>query len=62
MLPAKQGQKNQVKENEQNKTYKTRMLRELKNGLIDVKTVRASTIEKYKIKLDEKTYLYVSEM
>ena len=38
------------------------MLRELKNGLIDVKTVRASTIEKYKIKLDEKTYLYVSEM
>ena len=38
------------------------MLRELKNGSIDVKTVRASTIEKYKIKLDEKTYLYVSEM
>jgi len=38
------------------------MLRELNKGLIDIETVRASTIEKYKINLDEKTNRYISEI
>ena len=31
------------------------------NGLINIKTVRASTLEKYKTNFDEKTNKYVSE-
>jgi hypothetical protein len=37
------------------------MLRELNNGLIDIKTVRATTIEKYRINLDEKINKYICE-
>jgi hypothetical protein len=57
----KQKMKEQIKNNEKEKTYKIRLLREINNGLIDIKTVRASTLEKYKIKLDEKTNKYISE-
>ncbi len=38
------------------------MLRELNNGLIGMNTVRASTTEKRKIKLDEKANKYISEI
>jgi hypothetical protein len=38
------------------------MVRELNNGLIDIKTVKALTTDKYKIKLDEKTNKYISEI
>ena len=38
-----------------------RLLREMNNGLINIKTVRAFTLDKYKIKLDEKTNKYISE-
>jgi hypothetical protein len=38
------------------------MLRELNNGLIGINTVRASTTEKCKIKLDEKANKYISEI
>ena len=51
----------QTKKNEKDKTYKLRLLRENNNGLIYIKTVSASTLEKYKIKLDEKTNKYISE-
>jgi hypothetical protein len=37
------------------------MLGELNNGLINIETVRVSTIEKYKIKSDEKK-IYISEI
>ena len=57
----KQKIKEQIKNNNQIKTYKVRILRELNNGLIDIKTVRCSTIEKYKIKLDDETKKYISE-
>ena len=40
--------KEQIKNNEKEKTYKIRWLREINNGLIKIKTVGASTIEKYK--------------
>jgi len=53
--------KEQIKKNEAEKTYKVRLLREINNKLIDIKTVRKSTIEKYNIKLDEKTNKYISE-
>jgi hypothetical protein len=53
--------KEQIKNNEKEKTYKIRLLREINNGLINIKTVRASTLEKYKIKFDEKTNKYISE-
>jgi hypothetical protein len=53
--------KEQIKNNEKEKTYKIRLLREINNGLINIETVGASTLEKYKIKLDEKTNKYISE-
>jgi hypothetical protein len=53
--------KGQIKKNEKNKTYKIRLLREINNGLINIKTVRASTLNKYTTKLDEKTNKYISE-
>ena len=37
----KQKIKEQVKNNETEKTYKIRLLREINNGLINIKTVRA---------------------
>ena len=57
----KQKIKEQVKNNETEKTYKIRLLREINNGLINIKTVRKSTLEKYNIKLDEQTNKYISE-
>jgi hypothetical protein len=36
--------KEQVKKNEKDKTYKIRLLREINNGLINIKTVNASTL------------------
>jgi hypothetical protein len=57
----KQKIKEQIKNNEKDKTYKIRLLREINNGLINISTVRASTLEKYNIKLDEKTNKYISE-
>jgi len=53
--------KEQIKNNEKEKTYKIRFLREINNGLIDIKTVRKATLEKYNIKLDEKSNKYTSE-
>ena len=41
---------------------KRRKLREFNNGLIDFKTVKTTTLEKYKIKLEEKTNKYISEL
>jgi hypothetical protein len=38
----------QIKNNENDENYYIRLVREINNGLIDFKTVRASTIEKYK--------------
>jgi hypothetical protein len=52
--------KEQIKNNEKEKTYKIRLLREINNGLINIKTVRKSTLEKYNIKLDEQTNKYIS--
>ena len=44
---------------------RTRLLREINNGLINIKTVRKSTLEKYNIKFnikfDEKSNKYISE-
>jgi hypothetical protein len=57
----KQKMKEQIKNNEKEKKYKIRLLREINNGLISIKTVRKSTLEKYNIKLDEKTNKYISE-
>jgi hypothetical protein len=57
----KQKIKEQVKNNEKEKTYKIRLLREINNGLINISTVRASTLEKYNIKFDEKSNKYISE-
>jgi hypothetical protein len=57
----KQKMKEQIKNNEKDKTYKIRLLREINNGLIHIKTVRASTLAKYNIKFDEKTHKYLSE-
>ncbi len=57
----KQKIKEQVKNNEKEKTYKIRLLREINNGLINISTVRKSTLEKYNIKFDEKTNKYISE-
>jgi hypothetical protein len=54
--------KGQIKENEKNKTHKIRLLREINNGLIDIETVRASALEKYKIKLDNATNKHISEL
>ena len=42
----KQKIKEQVKNNEKEKTYKIRLLREINNGLINISTVRKSTLEK----------------
>jgi hypothetical protein len=53
--------KEQVKNNEKEKTYKIRLLREINNGLINISTVRKSTLEKYNIKFDEKSNKYISE-
>ena len=53
--------KEQTQKNEKDKTYKLRLLRENNNGLIYIKTVRASTLEKYKIKIVEKNNKYNSE-
>jgi hypothetical protein len=53
--------KEQKKKNEKDKTHKIRLQREIYNGLIDIKTGRASTLNKYSIKLDEKTNKYISE-
>jgi hypothetical protein len=53
--------KEQINNNEKEKTYKIGLLREINNGLMDIKTVRASTLNKYNIKLDEKTNKYSSE-
>ena len=53
--------KEQIKNNEKEKTCKRRLLRKINNGLINIKTVRASTLEKYKTDFDEKTNKYVSE-
>jgi hypothetical protein len=57
----KQKMKEQIKNNEKEKTYKIRLLREINNGLINISTVRKSTLEKYNIKFDEKTNKYISE-
>ena len=57
----KQKIKEQVKNNEKDKTYKVRLLREINNGLINISTVRKSTLEKYNIKFDEKSNKYISE-
>ena len=57
----KQKIKEQVKNNETEKTYKIRLLREINNRLINTTTVRKSTLEKYNIKFDEKTNKYISE-
>jgi hypothetical protein len=51
----------QIKDNDDEENYYRRLVREINNGLIDIKTVRASTIKKYKIKFDEKTNKYISE-
>lgn len=48
----KQKIKEQIKNNEKEKTYKITLLREISNGLINFKTVRNSTIEIYKITFD----------
>jgi hypothetical protein len=53
--------KEQIKNNEKEKTYKTRFLREINKGLNDIKTVRASTLGKHKIKFDGETNKYISE-
>ena len=54
--------KEQIKENVKNMTCKTRLLREINTVLlILIKTVRASTLNNYNIKLDEKTNKYISE-
>ena len=58
----KQKIKEQIKNNEKEKTYKITLLREISNGLINFKTVRNSTIEIYKITFDEKTNKYISEI
>ena len=57
----KQKMKEQIKNNEKEKTYKIRLLREINNGLINISTVRKSTLQKYNIKFDEKTNKYISE-
>ena len=57
----KQKMKEQIKNNQKEKTYKIRLLREINNGLINISTVRKSTLEKYNIKFDEKTNKYISE-
>ena len=36
-------------------------LLKINNGLINIKTVRLWTLEKYKVKFDEKTHKYISE-
>ena len=54
--------KEQIKNKEKNKTFKMRLLRDINNGLINIKTVRASTLIKYKIKLHKKTIKYISEI
>ena len=53
--------KEQIKNNEKEKTCKRRLLRKINNGLINIKTVKTSTLNKYNIKLDEKTNKYISE-
>jgi hypothetical protein len=53
--------KEQRKNNEKEKTYKIRLLREVNNGLINIQTVMASTLAKYNITFDEKTHKYISE-
>jgi len=51
----------QIKDNDNEENYYRRLVREINNGLFDIKTVRASTIEKYKTKFDERTNKYISE-
>ena len=58
----KEKMKEQIKNKEKNKTFKMRLLRDINNGLINIKTVRASTLIKYKIKLHKKTIKYISEI
>jgi hypothetical protein len=41
--------------------YIKKLLREINNGLIDIKIVRVSTLNKYDMKLHEKTNKYISE-
>jgi hypothetical protein len=53
--------KEQIKKNEKDKTYKVRLLREINNGLINISTVRKSTLDEYNIKFDEKSNKYISE-
>jgi len=54
--------KEQIKKSEKEKTdKKIRLLREINNGLIDIKNVRASTLNKHNIKLGEKTNKHISE-
>ena len=53
--------KEQIKNNEKAKTYKIRLLREINHNLMDIQTVRKLTLEKYKIKFDEKSNKYISE-
>ncbi len=58
----KEKMKEQIKNNEKNKTYKMRLLRDINNGLINIKTVGASTLIKYKTKIHKKTNKYISEI
>jgi hypothetical protein len=53
--------KEQIKKNEKEKTYKIRLLREINNELINIKTVRASTLANYHLRFDEKNNKYISE-
>jgi hypothetical protein len=46
--------KEQIKNKEKEKIYKIRFLREINNGLINISTVRKSTLEKYNINLMKK--------
>jgi hypothetical protein len=57
----KQKMKEQIKNKKKEKTYKIRLLREINNGLIEIKTVRKSKLEKYNIKFDEKSNKNISE-
>jgi hypothetical protein len=50
-----------IKENDKKK-YNNRFVRELNDGVILWQNVRASTREKYKLKFDEKTNKYISDL
>jgi hypothetical protein len=53
--------KEQIKNNEKEKTCKRRLLRKINNGLINIKTVRATTWTDGNVKFDKKTHKYISE-